>query len=90
MLGWMAWTWPTALVFIGIFSAMGVLTVLSGHLCLSLSAGVSSHFGKCEIHVNSPKALANTKNLVMIRPTYRAKETNLEIDVNCHEKKEEK
>jgi len=28
MLTWMAWTWPTALVFIGIFSAMGVLTVL--------------------------------------------------------------
>ncbi len=28
MLGWMAWTWPTALVFIGIFSAMAVLTVL--------------------------------------------------------------
>ncbi len=28
MLGWMAWTWPTALVFIGIFSAMGVLTFL--------------------------------------------------------------
>lgn len=28
MLGWMAWTWPTALVFVGIFSAMGVLTVL--------------------------------------------------------------
>jgi len=28
MLGWMAWTWPTAFVFIGIFSAMGVLTVL--------------------------------------------------------------
>lgn len=28
MLGWMAWTWPTALVFIGIFSAMGVLTIL--------------------------------------------------------------
>lgn len=24
----MAWTWPTALVFIGIFSAMAVLTVL--------------------------------------------------------------
>jgi len=24
----MAWTWPTALLFIGIFSAMGVLTVL--------------------------------------------------------------
>ena len=28
MLGWMAWTWPTALIFIGLFSAMGVLTVL--------------------------------------------------------------
>ncbi len=28
MLSWMAWTWPTALVFIGIFSAMGVLTLL--------------------------------------------------------------
>ncbi|MGB7244328.1 MAG: DUF2160 domain-containing protein [Sulfitobacter sp.] len=28
MLGWMAWTWPTALVFVGIFSAMGVLTVM--------------------------------------------------------------
>ncbi|WP_299844559.1 DUF2160 domain-containing protein [uncultured Roseovarius sp.] len=28
MLGWMAWTWPTALVFIGIFSAMGIITVL--------------------------------------------------------------
>jgi predicted small integral membrane protein len=28
MLTWMAWTWQTALVFIGIFSAMGVLTVL--------------------------------------------------------------
>ncbi|MBV1865272.1 MAG: DUF2160 domain-containing protein [Rhodobacteraceae bacterium] len=28
MLGWMAWTWPTALFFIGIFSAMAVLTVL--------------------------------------------------------------
>ena len=27
-LSWMAWTWPTALVFIGIFSAMAVLTVL--------------------------------------------------------------
>ncbi len=26
MLSWMAWTWPTALVFIGIFSALGVLT----------------------------------------------------------------
>jgi len=28
MLGWMAWTWPTALFFIGIFAAMAVLTVL--------------------------------------------------------------
>ncbi len=28
MLGWMAWTWPTAFVFIGIFSAMAVLTVI--------------------------------------------------------------
>lgn len=28
MLSWMAWTWPTALVFIGIFSAMGILTIL--------------------------------------------------------------
>ena len=28
MLGWMAWTWPTAFVFIGIFSAMGILTAL--------------------------------------------------------------
>ncbi|MCB2094720.1 MAG: DUF2160 domain-containing protein [Rhodobacteraceae bacterium] len=28
MLSWMAWTWPTALVFIGIFSAMAILTVL--------------------------------------------------------------
>ncbi|WP_136659933.1 DUF2160 domain-containing protein [Nitratireductor sp. XY-223] len=28
MLSWMAWTWPTALVFIGIFSAMAVLTAL--------------------------------------------------------------
>lgn len=28
MLGWMAWTWPTAFVFIGIFSAMAVLTAL--------------------------------------------------------------
>jgi predicted small integral membrane protein len=24
----MAWTWPTALVFVGIFSAMGILTIL--------------------------------------------------------------
>ncbi|MCH2096349.1 MAG: DUF2160 domain-containing protein [Rhodobacteraceae bacterium] len=28
MLSWMAWTWPTAFVFIGIFSAMAILTVL--------------------------------------------------------------
>ena len=28
MLGWMAWTWPTAFVFIGLFSGMGVLTFL--------------------------------------------------------------
>lgn len=28
MLSWMAWTWPTALVFIGIFSAMAIITVL--------------------------------------------------------------
>ncbi|QHQ35859.1 DUF2160 domain-containing protein [Algicella marina] len=28
MLGWMAWTWPTALVFVGIFGAMAVITVL--------------------------------------------------------------
>lgn len=28
MLSWMAWTLPTALVFVGIFSAMAVLTVL--------------------------------------------------------------
>jgi len=28
MLGWMAWTWPTALVFIGIFGAMAVVTGL--------------------------------------------------------------
>jgi len=27
-LTWMAWTWPTALVFVGIFLAMGVITVL--------------------------------------------------------------
>ena len=25
MLSWMAWTWPTALVFIGIFAAIGLL-----------------------------------------------------------------
>ncbi|MCE8539732.1 DUF2160 domain-containing protein [Ruegeria pomeroyi] len=28
MFSWMAWTWPTALLFIGIFSAIGVLVVL--------------------------------------------------------------
>ena len=28
MLSWMAWTWPTALLFIGIFSAMGILTII--------------------------------------------------------------
>lgn len=28
MLGWMAWTWPTALVFIGLFSAIGLMIVL--------------------------------------------------------------
>ena len=27
-LSWMAWTWPTALVFIGIFSAIGTLIVI--------------------------------------------------------------
>ncbi len=28
MLSWMAWTWPTALVFIGIFSGLGILTLI--------------------------------------------------------------
>jgi len=28
MLSWMAWTWPTALVFIGIFSAIGTLIAI--------------------------------------------------------------
>ncbi len=28
MLSWMAWTWPTALVFVGIFSAIAVLVVI--------------------------------------------------------------
>lgn len=27
MLSWMAWTWPTALLFIGIFTAIGVLII---------------------------------------------------------------
>ncbi|MEP1574239.1 DUF2160 domain-containing protein [Roseibium album] len=28
MLGWMAWTLPTALLFVGIFSAIGLLTIV--------------------------------------------------------------
>jgi len=28
MLSWMAWTWPTAVAFIALFLAMGLLTVL--------------------------------------------------------------
>lgn len=28
MLSWMAWTWPTALLFIGIFTAMGIITFI--------------------------------------------------------------
>ena len=28
MLSWMAWTWPTALFFIGIFGAIGILAVV--------------------------------------------------------------
>ena len=28
MLSWMAWTWPTAAVFIGIFCAIGILVLL--------------------------------------------------------------
>ena len=28
MLGWMAWTWPTALFFIGLFTAMGIITFI--------------------------------------------------------------
>ena len=28
MLSWMAWTMPTALVFVGLFSALGVLTLI--------------------------------------------------------------
>ena len=27
-MSWMAWTWPTALVFIGIFSAIIILTII--------------------------------------------------------------
>lgn len=28
MLSWMAWTWPTAFLFIGIFSAMAIITAI--------------------------------------------------------------
>lgn len=28
MLSWMAWTWPTALLFIGIFTAIGIITFI--------------------------------------------------------------
>ena len=28
MLSWMAWTWPTALLFAGIFLAMGIITTI--------------------------------------------------------------
>lgn len=28
MLGWMAWTWPTALFFVALFTAMGIITVI--------------------------------------------------------------
>ncbi len=28
MLSWMAWTWPTALVFVGIFSSMFIITMI--------------------------------------------------------------
>ena len=28
MLSWMAWTWPTGLFFIGLFSAMAIITVI--------------------------------------------------------------
>ena len=28
MLNWMAWTWPTAFLFIGIFLAIGIITTL--------------------------------------------------------------
>lgn len=28
MLSWMAWTWPTACIFIGIFLAMAIITVI--------------------------------------------------------------
>jgi len=28
MLSWMAWTWPTALVFVGLFAALATFTVI--------------------------------------------------------------
>jgi len=28
MLNWMAWTWPTGLFFIGLFTAMGIITYI--------------------------------------------------------------
>ncbi|WP_107497893.1 DUF2160 domain-containing protein [Thalassobius sp. I31.1] len=28
MLTWMAWTWPTGLFFIGVFTAMAIITVI--------------------------------------------------------------
>ncbi len=28
MLNWMAWTWPTGLFFIGLFTAMAIITVI--------------------------------------------------------------
>ncbi|MEP4341896.1 MAG: DUF2160 family membrane protein, partial [Lentilitoribacter sp.] len=27
-MSWMAWTWPTALIFVGIFSAIILLTII--------------------------------------------------------------
>ena len=31
MLTWMAWTWPTALFFIGLFVEMGIITIIEIH-----------------------------------------------------------
>jgi predicted small integral membrane protein len=28
MLGWMAWTWPTALFFVALFAAMAIITLI--------------------------------------------------------------
>lgn len=28
MLTWMAWTWPTAIFFIGLFTAMAIITII--------------------------------------------------------------